>query len=61
MPVWVVITVAPVYMCERGGGNGERAGEGGDAKEVASSLEPMSLGTHRREVVDAHGKDCPHP
>ena len=26
MTVWVVITDAPVYMCERGGGDGEKAG-----------------------------------
>jgi hypothetical protein len=38
------------------GGDGEGAGEGGDTQEGASSLELMSLDTHRREVDGAHGE-----
>ena len=38
------------------GGDGEGAGEGGDTKAGASSLEPLSLDTHRREVTGAHGE-----
>ena len=38
------------------GGDGEGAGEGGDTKEGTSSLELMSLDTHRREVTGVHGE-----
>ena len=37
------------------GGDGEGVGEGGDTKAVASSLELLSLDTHRREVAGPHG------
>ncbi len=37
------------------GGHREGVGESGDAKEGASPLELMSLYTHRRELVGAHG------
>ena len=37
------------------GGDWEGAGEGGDAKAVASPLELLSLDTHRREVTTTHG------
>ena len=37
------------------GGDGEGAGEGGDTKAGALSLEVLSLDTHRREVAGAHG------
>jgi hypothetical protein len=37
------------------GGDREGAGEGRDAKAVASPLELLSLDTHRREVAGAHG------
>ena len=38
------------------GGDGEGAGEGGDTKAGASSLELLPLDTHRREVAGAHGE-----
>ena len=38
------------------GGDGEGAGEGGDANAVASSLELLSLDTHRRELAGAQGE-----
>ena len=38
------------------GGDGEGAGEGGDTKAGALSLEVLSLDTHRREWQGAHGE-----
>ena len=37
------------------GGDREGAGEGGDTKAGVSSLEMLSLDTHRREVFGTHG------
>ena len=56
MPVWVAITDAPVYIRGRGGGGRGGSGGGGDTKAGASSLELLSLDTHRREVAGAHGE-----
>ena len=38
------------------GGDGEGAGGVGDTKTGASSLELLSLDTHRRKVVGVHGE-----
>ena len=45
----------PCVCMNEEGGDGEGAGEGGDTKAGASSLELLSLDTHRREVAGAHG------
>ena len=38
------------------GGDGQGSGEGGDTKAGVSSLELLSLDTHRREVTGEHGE-----
>ena len=38
------------------GGDGEGVGEGGDTKSVTSSLELLSLDTHRSQVTGTHGE-----
>ena len=48
-----------MYLCTcvgEEGGDGEGAGEGGDTKTGTSSLELLSLDTHRREVTGSHGE-----
>ena len=46
-----------MHLCTSVSEGGDREGvrKGGDAKAVASSLELLSLDTHRREVAGAHG------